>query len=94
MKPIGTGTRRLTLNHTAWTRQYNTVSIDVDNYIDAKSTIHNPMRHSFAQTNPQKDTPLYRLHMIRAQAAQDIPKLDVNEDDIDNYLIRMALSDR
>ena len=32
--------------------------------------------------------------MIRAQAAQDIPKLDVNEDDIDNYLIRMALSDR
>ena len=35
---------------------------------------------------------LYRLHMIRAQAAQEIPRLDVN--DIDNYLIRMALSDR
>ena len=51
-----------------------------------------------ADGHPTDDTwdygQLYRLHMIRAQAAQDIPRLDVNEDDIDNSLIRMALSDR
>ena len=32
--------------------------------------------------------------MIRAQAAQDIPRLDITEEDVDNYLIRTALSDR
>ena len=37
---------------------------------------------------------LYRLHMIRAQAAQDIPRLDITEEDVDNYLIQMALSER
>ena len=37
---------------------------------------------------------LYRLHMIRAQAAKDIPRLDITEEDVDNYLIRTALSDR
>ena len=52
MKPIGTGTRRLTLDHTAWTWRG---SIDVDNYNEP--TIHYPMRHSSAQTNQRTDTP-------------------------------------
>ena len=37
---------------------------------------------------------LYRLHMIRAQAVHDLPRLDITEEDIDNYLIRIALSDK
>ena len=51
-----------------------------------------------AEGHPANDTwdygQLYRLHMIRAQAAQDIPRWDITEEDVDNYLIRIALSDR
>jgi hypothetical protein len=51
-----------------------------------------------AEGHPANDTwdygQLYRLHMIRAQAAQDISRWDITEEDVDNYLIRIALSDR
>ena len=50
-----------------------------------------------AEGHPTDDTwdygQLYRLHMIRAQAAQDIKSFNITEDDIDNYLIRSALAD-
>ncbi len=36
---------------------------------------------------------LYRLHMIRAQAAQDFKSFNITADDVDNYLIRAALAD-
>ena len=79
MKPIGTGTRQLSLDRTAWTRPQNTGSTDVYNYIDAKLTIHYPTRHS--SVHPADDTwnygQLCRLHMILAQAAQDIPRLNI-----------------
>ena len=32
--------------------------------------------------------------MIRTQAAQDLTRFDITKDDVDNYLIRTALSDR
>ena len=32
--------------------------------------------------------------MIRAKATQDIPRWGISEEDVDNYLIRTALSDR
>jgi len=52
-----------------------------------------------ADGHPADDTwdygQLYRLHMIQAQAAQqDIPRLNITENDVDNYLIRIALLDR
>ena len=76
----------------------NIGSIDVDNYIDARLTTHYPTRHfSAAEGHPADDTwdygQLYRLHMIRAQTAQDIQSFNITEDDIDNYLIRSALAD-
>ena len=37
---------------------------------------------------------LYRLQMIRAQAARDVPRYTITEEDVDNYLIHAALSDR
>ncbi len=50
-----------------------------------------------AEGHPADDTwdygQLYRLHMIRAQAAQEIESYAITEDDIDNYLIRSALAD-
>ena len=50
-----------------------------------------------AEGHPANDTwdygQLYRLHMIRAQAAQDLKSFDITEDDVDNYLIRAALAD-
>jgi hypothetical protein len=51
-----------------------------------------------AEGHPADDTwdygQLYRrLHMIRAQAAQDLKSFDITEDDVDNYLIRAALAD-
>ena len=50
-----------------------------------------------AEVHPADDTwdhgQLYRLHMIRAQAAQDLKSFDITEDDVDNYLIRAALAD-
>ena len=50
-----------------------------------------------AEGHPADDTwdygQLYRLHMIRAQAAQDFKSFNITEDDVDNYLIRMALAD-
>ena len=48
--------------------------------------------------HPANDTwdygQLYRLHMIRAQAAHDIPRWGIIEEDVDNYLIQVALSER
>ena len=55
--PIENGTRRLTLDHTLWMAQLNIGPIDVDNYNDARPTIHNPTRHSSARINQRKDTP-------------------------------------
>ncbi len=50
-----------------------------------------------AEGHPADDTwdyeQLYRLHMIRAQAAQEFESYEITEDDIDNYLIRSALAD-
>jgi hypothetical protein len=50
-----------------------------------------------AEGHPANDTwdygQLYRLHMIRAQAAQEFESHAITEDDIDNYLIRSALAD-
>ncbi len=50
-----------------------------------------------AEGHPADDTwaygQLYRLHMIRAQAAQDLKSFDITEDDADNHLIRAALAD-
>ena len=50
-----------------------------------------------AEGHPADDTwdygQLYRLHMIRAQAAQEFESHAITEDDIDNYLIRSALAD-
>jgi hypothetical protein len=51
-----------------------------------------------AEGHPADDTwdygQLYRLHMIRAKAVQEIIKsFDITEDDVDNYLIRAALAD-
>ena len=50
-----------------------------------------------AEGHPADDTwdygQLFRLHMIRAQAAQDLKSFDITEDDIENYLIRTALAD-
>ena len=50
-----------------------------------------------AEGHPANDTwdygQLYRLHMIRAQAAQEFESHTITEDDIDNYLIRSALAD-
>ena len=47
-----------------------------------------------AEGHPADDTwdygQLYRLHMIRAHAVQDIPRLDITEEDVDNFLIRIA----
>jgi hypothetical protein len=37
---------------------------------------------------------LYRLHMIQAQAARDVSRYTITEEDVDNYLIHAALSDR
>ena len=50
-----------------------------------------------AEGHPADDTwdygQLYRLHMIRAQAAQDLKSFGITDDDVDNYLIRTALAD-
>ena len=50
-----------------------------------------------AEGHPANDTwdygQLYRLHMIRAQAAQEFKSFNITEDDVDNYLIRSALAD-
>jgi hypothetical protein len=50
-----------------------------------------------SEGHPANDTwdygQLYRLHMIRAQAAQDFESYTITEDDIDNYLIHSALAD-
>ena len=50
-----------------------------------------------AEGHPANDTwdygQLYRLHMIRAQAAQEFESHAITEDDIDNYLIHSALAD-
>ena len=50
------------------------------------------------RSEPNSDTwdsgQLYRLHVIRAQAAATIPHDKVTEEDVDNHLIYTALSDR
>ncbi len=55
--PTEHGTRRFILDHTPSIGPSNIGSIDVDNYKDARSTIHYPTRHSYAQINQPKDTP-------------------------------------
>ena len=81
----------------------NIGSIDVDNYNDARPTSHPLSYEAFLRANqpteghPADDTwdygQLYRLHTIRAQAAQDLKSFDITDNDVDNYLIRAALAD-